>query len=47
MNEVDELVTAMLAIVFAAVMLVAGGLYIESTPKQRPAIPAAQMASAP
>ena len=47
MNEVDELVTAMLAIVLAAVMLVAGGLYIENTPKQRPAIPAAQMASAP
>ena len=40
MNEVDELVTAMLAIAFAAVMLVAGGLYIDR-PMQPPTVPAA------
>jgi hypothetical protein len=47
MNEVDQLFTAMLAIVFAAVMLVAGGLYIDNRPTEAPAIPAAQMASVP
>jgi hypothetical protein len=47
MNEVDELFTAMLAVVFAAVMLVAGGWYIDNRPMQAPTIPAAQMASVP
>jgi len=47
MNEVDDLVTAMLAIVFAAVMLIAGGLYIDSGPMQPPTVPAAQIASVP
>ena len=37
MNDADQLFTAMLAIVVAAVMLVAGGLHIENT----------QMASVP
>jgi hypothetical protein len=45
MNEVDELFTAMLAVVFAAVMLVAGGWYIDNRPM--PIVPAAQMASVP
>jgi hypothetical protein len=44
MNDVDQLFTAMLAIVFAAVMLLAGGLYIDR-PVQL--VPAAQMVSAP
>jgi hypothetical protein len=39
MNEVDELFTAMLAIVFT-VMLVGGGLYIENRPMQASAVPA-------
>jgi hypothetical protein len=47
MNEVDELVTAMLAILLAAVLLVAGGLYVENSPPQVLTVPAAQMASAP
>lgn len=47
MNEVDELFTAMLAILFAGVMLIAGGLYIDNMPVQPPTVPAAQMASAP
>jgi hypothetical protein len=47
MNEVDELFTAMLAILFAGVMLIAGGLYIDNRPVQPPTVPAAQMASAP
>jgi hypothetical protein len=47
MNEVDDLFIAMLAIVFAAVMLVAGGFYIENSPPQASAVPAAQIASVP
>ena len=34
MNEIDELITAMLAIAFAAVMLVASELYIKRRPVQ-------------
>jgi hypothetical protein len=41
MNEVPQLATAMLAIAFAAVMLVAGQLYIEKKSSQLPAAPAA------
>jgi hypothetical protein len=47
MNEVNELVGAMLAIEFAAVMLVVGQLYIQSRPEGLAAIPAALTASAP
>ena len=47
MNEVDELVAAMATIVFAALMLVAGGLYMERSPTRDSTVPAAQMASAP
>jgi hypothetical protein len=45
-DEIDELITAMLAIVLAAVMLVAGELYIDHGPVQvvRPAV---TMASGP
>lgn len=46
MDEIDELITAMLAIVLAAVMLVAGELYIDHGPVQI-AGPAATMASGP
>ena len=45
MNDVDQLFTAMLTIVFAAVMLVAGGLYIDTRPV--PTVPAAHVASVP
>ena len=34
MNEIDELITAMLVVTFAAVMLVAGELYIKRRPVQ-------------
>ena len=47
MNEVPQLATAMLAIAFAAVMLVAGQLYIENRSARLPAVPAALMASVP
>jgi hypothetical protein len=50
MNEVTQLASAMLVIVFTAVMLVAGQLYIESRenkPVRMPATPAVQMASFP
>jgi hypothetical protein len=47
MNDAHELVSAMLAIVFAAVTLVAGQLYIENTSTKLPIVPAAQMASVP
>ena len=47
MNEGDELVTAMLAIALVAVLLVAGGLYVENSPPQASTVPAVQMASAP
>ena len=45
MNEVHQLATAMLAIAFAAVMLVAGQLFIENRSARLPAAPAALMAS--
>jgi len=45
MNEVGELASAMLAIAFTAVMLVAGQLYIQSRPERPTAIPVAQTAS--
>jgi hypothetical protein len=44
MNEVPQLAGAMLAIAFAAVMLVAGQLYIEKSARLK-AVPAALMAS--
>jgi hypothetical protein len=47
MNEVSQLASAMLAIAFAAVMWVAGQLYIQSRPERLMAIPAALTASAP
>lgn len=45
MNEIHDLGTAMLAVAIAAVMLVAGGLYIDR-PIQSPSGPA-QMALSP
>jgi hypothetical protein len=47
MNEIHQLATAMLAIVFAAVMLVAGRLFIEKRSARLPAAPAALTASVP
>ena len=47
MNEVPQLATAMLAIAFAAVMLVAGQLYIENKSATLTAVPAALIASVP
>ena len=47
MNEVHQLATAMLAIAFAAVMLVAGQLFIEKRSARLPAAPAALTASVP
>jgi hypothetical protein len=47
MNEVNQLASAMLAIAFAAVMLVAGQLYIQSRPERLAAIPVALTASVP
>jgi hypothetical protein len=44
MNEVHQLATAMLAIAFAAVMLVAGQLFIENRSAR---LPAALIASVP
>jgi hypothetical protein len=46
MNEVGQWASAMLAIAFAAVMLVAGQLYIQSRSERPTAIPAAETASA-
>ena len=46
MDEIDELITAMLAIALAAVMLVAGELYIDRGPAQV-ARPIVTMASGP
>jgi hypothetical protein len=46
MNEVSQLASAMLAIAFAAVILVAGQLYIQSRPERLTVIPSALMASA-
>jgi hypothetical protein len=45
MNEVDELVTAMLTVALAAVLLVAGGLYFENSLPQASTVPAGQTAS--
>ena len=39
MNDIHDLVTALLAVAVAAVMLVAGGLYIDR-PIQSPSVPA-------
>ena len=47
MNEVSQLASGMLAIAFAAVMLVAGQLYIQSRSERLTAIPAALTASVP
>jgi hypothetical protein len=47
MNEVPQLAGAMLAIAFAAVMLVAGQLYIEKSARLKAVVPAALMASVP
>jgi hypothetical protein len=47
MNEVPQLAGAMLAVAFAAVMLVAGQLYIENTSMRLTAVPAALTASVP
>ena len=47
MNEVHQLATGMLAIAFAAVMLVAGQLFIEKRSAKLPAAPAALTASVP
>ena len=45
MNEGPELASAMLAIAFAAAMLVAGQLYIENRSARLTAVPAALTAS--
>jgi hypothetical protein len=45
MSEVNQLASATLAIAFAAVMLVAGELYIQSRPERVTAIPSALTAS--
>jgi hypothetical protein len=42
MNEVHQLASALLTIVFAAVMFVVGHLYIENRSTRIPVIPAAQ-----
>jgi hypothetical protein len=47
MHDLSQLVSAMLTIAFAAVMLVAGQLYIQSRPDRLTAIPAALGASMP
>jgi hypothetical protein len=47
MNDVQQLASAMLAITFAAVMLVAGQLYIENRSVRLTAVPAALTASVP
>jgi hypothetical protein len=46
MNEVSQLASAMLTIAFAAVMLAAGQLYIQSRSERLTAIPAALTACA-
>ena len=43
----DELVAAMAAVVLAAIMLVSGGLYIDSKPIQAAASPPTHMALVP
>jgi hypothetical protein len=50
MSEVTQLASAMLVIVFATVMLVAGQMYIESRENKSvrfPTTPAVQIASVP
>ena len=47
MNEVPQLAGAMLAIAFAAVMLVAGQLYIENKSASFTTAPAALIAAVP
>ena len=47
MNEVSQLASAMLAIAFAAVMLVAGQLYIENKSASFMTAPAALTAAVP
>ena len=50
MSEVTQLASAMVVIVFAAVMLIAGQLYIESRENKSvriPTTPAVQIASIP
>jgi hypothetical protein len=45
MNEVNQLVNAMLVMVFAAAMMVVGHVYMENRAQKLPAVPAAQMVS--
>jgi len=45
MNEISQLASAMLVLAFAAVMLVAGQLYIQSRPERVTGIPGALTAS--
>jgi hypothetical protein len=47
MNEIHQLATAMLAITFAAVMLVAGQLFIEYSANKYPLVLAVKTASLP
>ena len=47
MNEIDQLASAMLAIAFAAVMLVAGQLFIEYRANKYPLVQAVQTPSMP
>jgi hypothetical protein len=47
MSEVTQLASAIVVIVFATVMLVAGQLYIESRESKSVRIPAVQIASIP
>lgn len=44
MNDASQLVTAMLAIVFAAVLLVSGQLYMQYTPRGHLGAPVAAVA---
>jgi hypothetical protein len=44
MDEVEQLATAMMVVVFAAVMIVGGHLYMENQAR-KPPIPGAQIAS--
>jgi hypothetical protein len=45
MNDMSQLASAMLAIVFAAVMLIAGQLYIRSRPGIAPFVPRIETAA--
>jgi hypothetical protein len=47
MNEVPQLASAMLALAFAAVMLVAGQLFIESRSTSKAFIPVVKTAELP